>query len=395
MSNKIHEDLGKVSKKLMFAEAFYGLFLISLNKEVSDRISTACVSKNGINVQLTINPEYWEKLEVPKRIGLLKHEVLHIAFQHLDMMHSFSDKKLFNIAADCEINQYISAECLPDGAILPGTFPELNLEKRAGTKYYYNALLDAAKNNTSQALNELMESMDGNTPYDHELWKEFQNCSEAEKDLIRRQVDYQLKEIYEATKGRGTIPGELDAYLKGLYVQKEAVFNWKEYLRRFISGANKYYTKKTRRKLNKRFIGNPAIKIKPKARILIGIDTSGSVSEQELLDFFSEIYHVYKTGVAVDIIECDAKAYDPYEYKGTYTGKIHGRGGTDFQPVIDYYEKNRKMYSTLIYFTDGECTPPTKPRNPMLWVISSTITEYGRTQFDKLPWFKFIIPKGK
>lgn len=393
MAKNIHEELGAVGKSLMFKEPFYGLFLISLNKEISNRISTACVSKNGINMQLTVNEEFWNSLAKPKKEGLLKHEILHIAFQHIPFAESFADKKIFNLAADCEINQYISSETLPDGAILPNTFPEINLPVRAGTRAYYDELIKAQKDNTSPTLSAILQQMDGESQYDHKLWEEFEGASEAERDLIKRQVDYQLKEIYQEMKSRGTVPAELEQYLKDLYVQKPAVFNWKAYLRRFISGANKYYTKKTRRKLNKRFIGNPAIKIKPKARILIGIDTSGSVSEKELLDFFSEIYHVYKCGIEVDIVECDAAISPVYEYKGKFPGKVHGRGGTNFQPVIDFFDAHRKEYSTLIYFTDGECTPPTKSRLPMLWVISSNITSYGRQQFDNLPWFKFIIPK--
>lgn len=394
MSTRILEELGKAAKRLMYQEPFYGLFLISLNKQISDRIDTACVSKNGINAQLTINPNFWETLTKDKQEGLLKHELLHIAFQHLTMAERFQDKKLFNIAADVEINQYIAKEKLPEGALLPSTFPELKLPARAGTVAYYDALSKAKQNNTSPSLNNLLQN--GNDTGDwiqHPLWGEFAEGTEAEKELIKRQIDYQLKEIYEQVKNRGTVPGELDAYIKSLFEQKPPVFNWRAYLRRFIDGANKYYTKKTRRKLNKRFVGNPAIKIKPKARILIGVDTSGSVSDKELLDFFSEIYHVWKCGVMVDVVECDATMYKPYEYKGKFTGKIHGRGGTSFQPIIDYYDQNRKKYSTLIYFTDGECSPPSKPRNPMLWVISSNITAYGREQFDKLPWYKFIIPK--
>ena len=37
-SAKIHEDLAKIAKKLMFKEPFYGLFLISLNKDLTMEI---------------------------------------------------------------------------------------------------------------------------------------------------------------------------------------------------------------------------------------------------------------------------------------------------------------------------------------------------------------------
>jgi hypothetical protein len=55
----IYESISKASKQLMFQEQFWGLLLISMNKEVTNKIPTACVSKNGFNAQLSINPEYF------------------------------------------------------------------------------------------------------------------------------------------------------------------------------------------------------------------------------------------------------------------------------------------------------------------------------------------------
>jgi hypothetical protein len=51
--------------------------------------------------------------------------------------------------------------------------------------------------------------------------------------------------------------------------------------------------------------------------------------------------------------------------------KIHGRGGTSFEPVTDYYDQNFRKFNCLIYFTDGEAPAPEKCRGPVLWVISS------------------------
>ena len=94
------ESLAKASKELMLKEPFYGLFLIGLNKIWSKRVPTAGVSKHNINFQLAINEEFWETLSPEHHIGLLKHELLHIAFFHLTMHNDFADKKLANVAMD-------------------------------------------------------------------------------------------------------------------------------------------------------------------------------------------------------------------------------------------------------------------------------------------------------
>jgi predicted metal-dependent peptidase len=53
------------------------------------------------------------------------------------MQESFNDKKVFNIAADAEVNQYI--DVLPKDAIDIKNIDPM-LPPKAGTKYYYEYL---------------------------------------------------------------------------------------------------------------------------------------------------------------------------------------------------------------------------------------------------------------
>ena len=52
---------------------------------------------------------------------------------------------------------------------------------------------------------------------------------------------------------------------------------------------------------SRRFPDSRGVISKRKSSILVGIDTSGSINNEELLDFFSEIYHIWKSGVNVTI----------------------------------------------------------------------------------------------
>ncbi len=86
------QSLSKISKELMLREPYYGFFLIMLNKMWRKDLPTAGVSKNGINYQLAINEEFWTSLSEKHQMGLLKHELLHIAFGHLVSFGSFRNK---------------------------------------------------------------------------------------------------------------------------------------------------------------------------------------------------------------------------------------------------------------------------------------------------------------
>jgi predicted metal-dependent peptidase len=368
----IQDAVARTTKNLIFTEPFYGLFLIGINKKYTDTLPTAGVSKHGIGMQLAINPNFFNELSEDHRFGLIKHELLHIAFGHLVIRDRYSNAKLFNIAADLEINQYILESKLPEGGLLLSSFPELNLPVKAGTKEYYDILNQAQQDGTSPSLDSLMDQMNGETPYDHATWDEFDDLSEAEKKLVQKQIEHQLKEVAETTiKKNGNIPGELSEVINRLMHVEPAKFDWKGYLRRFIGNSSIIYTKKLRRKYNKRYSGNPGLKIKFKNNILVGVDTSGSVNNDELKEFMSELCHMHKTGHKITVAQCDTSLNSVKEFNPKHNWEIHGRGGTDFQPVIDHFNENKGQYTALIYLTDGEAYAPENCPKNTLWVLSS------------------------
>ena len=339
---------------------------------MSSDVPTAGVAPEGIGVKLLINEEFFLNLNDNRKKGLIKHELLHIALGHLAMRSSFGDKKLFNIAADLEINQYINPSWLPEGGITMDMFEGYNLETRAGTKYYYDKLQEIREEGNCQGLEHILNQMDGDSPFDHSTWEEFDNLSEAEKKLIQRQVEHQLKETADAIeKSRGNIPGELSSIIQKLRHVEPPKFDWKGYLRRFVGNSNRSYTKLLRRKQNKRYPDNPGLKVKYRAHTLVAIDTSGSVSDKELEEFLGEIGHMHKTGNEITIVQCDTNMHKPESFNPKKDFKVKGRGGTDFQPVIDYYNTNSKKYTSLIYLTDGEAPAPRNCPRKVLWCLSS------------------------
>ncbi len=370
------QSLSKTSKELMMKEPYYGYFLIMLNKVWRKDLPTAGVSKNGINHQLAINEDFWLELTDNHRLGILKHELLHIAFGHLTTYFMFSDHKLANVAMDCEINQFIDRSWLPGAefdhaqfkalkeavikeykeakeagksaeelteiekklpprGVLLEDYPELNLDKKAGCRYYYEKLKDAQKkkeetgSSGSEAFDQLCDQMEQgmDTGSEHPTWGEFEGISEAEQKLIDKQIQRILTEAKEQTiKKQGNIPGEVT----GLIKIEEVIppkFDWRGYIRRFTGVSTKVYTKKVRRKENRRFIDFPGLKIKMRQHMLLAIDTSGSVCDDELKEFMNEIHHIHKSGVDITIIQCDTSINSIEPYKGKNEITVKGRGG--------------------------------------------------------------------
>ena len=369
-------SLSKISKDLMLKEPYYGFSLIMLNKVWRKDLPTAGVSKHNINYQLAINEEFWMGLSDDHKMGLLKHELLHIAFGHLVSFSSFSNKKLANVAMDMEINQYIEDSWLPEGGIRIEDYADLKLDRKAGCRYYYDQLLrlqdEKDKNGTTgnQGMDKLLDDIANGDIPDHSTWEEFDDMTDAEKKLIEKQVQKILQDAKEQTvKKRGNIPGEIEGLIQIEEITK-AKFDWKGYIRRFTGVSTKVFTKKIRRKENRRYEDNPGLKIKMRQHMLLAIDTSGSVSDTELQEFMNEIHHIYKQGVDVTVVQCDTSIRSIDSYKGKNEINVFGRGGTEFDPVLDYYNANLKKYTSLVYFTDGECYTSVKPRGKVLWVLS-------------------------
>lgn len=127
------------------------------------------------------------------------------------------------------------------------------------------------------------------------------------------------------------------------------------------------------------------------SRLLIAVDTSASVSNDMLSDFFGVINRFFKYGIeTIDVVMVDTEINgETMSLKKAKKGgiKIIGRGGTDFQCVIDYVAQSKTRYQGLIILTDGEAPTPTLPpffRVPILWALiknsynSDKLKEIGR-----------------
>jgi predicted metal-dependent peptidase len=371
-------EIEKAFKKLLISHPFYGLFSLSLPKIVTTSIDTLCVRKRGINFELCINPDFWTKHTDNEQLALLQHELSHIALQHMFMQESFSNKKLFNVAADLEVNSYI--ENLPNCGCKAENF---GFPKGQGTKFYYEQLTNNQSGGGQGKGEEEGGDGDGQYPSgmipddkqpldNHSTWKDFKDVPEATKQLMQNNINTLLKQTAEQVEKQcGTVPSEFRELIDKLREKKPEIFNWKHYFRRMLGSIYDVNIKSTRRRESKRFEGAAGIKHKKKVSILVAVDTSGSVSTQELQDFFSEIEYIYKAGARVTILECDAAINKIVEYDGKHIPEVVGRGGTSFDPPVNYYVKHKKDYASLIYFTDGECSLPSRNPSGMVWVITS------------------------
>jgi predicted metal-dependent peptidase len=111
--------------------------------------------------------------------------------------------------------------------------------------------------------------------------------------------------------------------------------------------------------------------------VVVALDTSGSVSREELREFLTEI-DVLKAQVRADVTlhACDDKldAAGPWKFAMweavTLPEQVSGGGGTDFRPIFDWLRREKLNPDLLVYFTDADGRfPDQEPPFPVLWLV--------------------------
>lgn len=116
-----------------------------------------------------------------------------------------------------------------------------------------------------------------------------------------------------------------------------------------------------------------------KARLLVAIDVSGSMSDAELQVGFSIVHRFFAHRIPEIHVLCfDTEIRGPVRVlrKARADHRVEGRGGTCFEPVMRYVEAHPGYDGVLIY-TDGQAEPPPPPRGSrarIVWLFSRAST---------------------
>jgi predicted metal-dependent peptidase len=390
---------------LLRQEPFYAHLLTSLRRVYSTEVPTAAVSATGRGATLWVNPLFFLKqISERERIGVLKHELLHLMFKHpWRETSNMPDDGLRNIAADLVVNQFVAPFPLPKGAIVLGSFPDLTPDQTM--EWYYKKLreLDSSPDpKATAALEKAFETSkaQGCSAKWHEKGNEDGDGDGADDAT----ADSGASSGEDSNNGSGAARapihgiGDLgEAIVRGLVARAKAKTNlkewgnlplgvqqmvnelcsppknpWKRLLRLFAGRGSRTVIRSTRLRESTRFPGQPGTKVKRLHRIVVAVDTSGSIGPEVLSEFLNEINGIARSGADITLIECDCQIHNVVPYHRRMKPEFKGGGGTDFNPVMQWLRDNvRKNIGGCIYLTDGCAASPTiDPRCKVLWVIT-------------------------
>ena len=195
-----------------------------------------------------------------------------------------------------------------------------------------------------------------------------------EDELMSEKVNHEIETAQRCNQW-GSIGGDLKALIESTLVSKQ---NFRAILSQFRASILSTKRHLTRMRPNRRY-GFDAMgsQYAYSTRLLVAVDVSGSVPDEDIRKFLAVINRFFKQGIeSIEVIEFDSKitTEKPLLLKQAANGiRVIERGGTNFQPAIDFYYEHEE-YDGLVFLTDGYAATPKLPddkrHKPIAWILT-------------------------
>lgn len=341
---------------------FFGTLALFAELRVTEDVATAATDGKT----LFCNPDFIEKLDGPRLCGLVSHELLHAALQHV-IRRREREPLAWNIAADIVVNGMIRKDTdypLPEGSVEVPKLAHLSVEE-----IYEQITRDGYKL--------------PNLPVQDVMSTPGASSNEAGSSILEQREAAKLQRHWRGALqqagavawrvGKGIGRNGLDA-VRDVQGACESRISWRELLWQFIVATPFDFAGFDRRFIHQGLYLEDMVG--ESVEVAICIDTSGSIGGSELDAFYGEIQGILDAypHIRGRLFFADADLHGPYEFSSTAPmPQARGGGGTDFIPFFNWIEhqENSNSVALCIYFTDGYGSfPSSPPPIPSLWVVS-------------------------
>jgi len=350
--------LAAARTRLILDKPFLGA--LSLRLALVEAGADRCRSTSSDGNSLYYNRAYIDSLDVAQTQFALSREALHCALLHY-YRRGNRDPVLWQTACDHAINSL-----LIDDGLTPTPDTVFVAEFRGMTAEEIYPLLE------DREMRQQSLSRDGGQ--DTRRRPAAQALTPAEQEMLAAKWRQRLASAAQMALQAGKLSAEMARAVDFLLQPK---LPWRSLLAQHLSARARTdysYTRPSSRR------GDPAVF--PGLRgeeidLVVAVDTSGSIREQEIEQFFAEINAIKgQIRARITLLCCDAEigAEFPMWFEAwedfRVEPRLSGGGGTDFRPVFRWIERQDMRPEALIYFTDA-CGdfPEQAPGYPTLWLV--------------------------
>ena len=376
------EKIKKAKAKLMLEHPYIGSVATLLR--LDDNKETLTFSSDGIS--LKYNDEYFEKAPLDEIEFALANGAMHAVLKHQERANDRVGR-IWQAATDLAVNSMLIKN---DFILPPYVYYDERFEGMYAEEIYdilkdemiYNNTLDEAEAPTpddvsensdkGQSKSEKKEPTEQNLPTPPVEQIQPDEILQAELETLQEELQEHFEQIFQKFKRQGELPKGLEIVVPAYFSHK---VNWQEMLYRYIAEFAKstYSFVPPNMKYLYRGIYLPSLS-SDLLRIVIAIDTSGSIEETLLSTFLGEVESIMQSymNYEIDLVTADAKVQshkvflpgEALEYQ------VSGRGGTDFRPTFEYIDREISYPTLLLYFTDAMgIFPESEPNYNVMWVL--------------------------
>jgi len=399
----VKNRLTKARTQLILDKPFLGNLVLRLPLIAAD---SWCKTSATDAKSFYYNPEFVDSLNNHQIKFILIHEALHCALTHFARRGNRTKHK-WDLACDFAINPLLVKEGFHppidvpifrqyEGMIAEEIYPMIddNLDQEPMDQHLYDDQAnddskssdggmredDLQKEQEQQSTPE-SKSNDGNKGGMSQLAQQPPALQPDEVDQLATQWQKNLASSAQLAQQAGKLDGEF-AKLIDFFLQPQV--SWQSLLAQYVSTFARddfSYSRPSRR---------AGEAIMPSLRshqldITVAIDTSGSISQEEINEFVSEVDAIKANlRASITLLACDDKLseHSPWRYEAweelQFPASLGGGKGTNFNPVFDHINTQDTPSDVLIYFTDAKGKfPEFEPDYPVLWLIKGK---------ERVPW---------
>ena len=366
----VTKRISKAKTALILEHPFIGSVALNMPMSIDNSVPTAAT--NGKRV--LFNEEFCNGLSDEELKFLVAHECMHPMLEH-NFRRGERDAYKWNQAADYVINKLLTDEGI-------GKMPEQGL---LDDTIYKNG--GGTSDGIFNLLPDTPEDGQGNGGSGQPL----DSCEDGQgspAEVSQQQAEWKVKVAQAAQSAK--MMGKMSAGLERLVdeILKPKV-DWRDVLQRFVVKCRS--DQRSWARPNRRFLSQglylPSVSGESLGEIAFAVDCSGSIGQDEINQFASEITTVWQdqrpTKVHVIYFDSEVSHYDEFEQDNEPVVKPHGGGGTAFSPVFRYMADKGIEPVACIFLTDLYCDDfGDAPDYPVLWVS---------THDDKAPFGEVVM----
>jgi len=357
----LEQKISQAKAKLLVEYPYFGTLASKLELKINDDIEA--FKSNGVTLEC--NSDYLDKLELSELEFVFANGAMHSTLAHESRKNNRSGW-LWQMATDMAINDMLVENSLdmPYGAQYRKRFSGMYAEE------IYAELKDDILREDEGLEYEAQESEDIE---DNQQNKQREQSSEQlQEEILQEQL---LAEEAISLLEREFKKGEAPAYIERFFkLDYEGKIDWREELKSALDRyfRDDYTLLPPSKKLLSYGIYLPS-SISQTFRLVIAVDSSGSIDENLLNEFLNEVNFLMSLvqNYKIELLICDDKIHS---HRTFYSGdslevELKGGGGTDFRPVFEHVQCEFDDVKLLLYFTDLEGVFPKElPNYEVKWV---------------------------